>query len=200
MGWSNDQATTLDGQAFTYTNTTVEYSTGSALTIDADASIYIAPGLLDPLDLRGDTLGYARYSAAANQSIPNATNTYVSFGTADQTDSLVTPAVAGPGSYFIFGVGGIWAVTSTIRFLAGADGERYGALQSNNYGAQQVITDSGGWGTSVPHTITLSYIGYFPANTWVLTSAFQSTGGSLSLEGNSQWKNMNIALLRKYSP
>ena len=38
MGWTNEQATNVDGLAVTYTNTTIEYSTGSTLTIDADAS------------------------------------------------------------------------------------------------------------------------------------------------------------------
>lgn len=41
MGWSNDQATTLDGQAVTYTSSTTDYSTGSALTIDSDATFTI---------------------------------------------------------------------------------------------------------------------------------------------------------------
>lgn len=41
MGWSNDQATTLDGQAVTYTNSTTSYSTGSSLTVASDASFTI---------------------------------------------------------------------------------------------------------------------------------------------------------------
>lgn len=41
MGWSNDQATTLDGQAVTYTNSTTAYSTGSSLTVASDASFTI---------------------------------------------------------------------------------------------------------------------------------------------------------------
>lgn len=41
MGWSNSQATSLDGQAFTYTNTTVDYSTGSALTVDSGATLNV---------------------------------------------------------------------------------------------------------------------------------------------------------------
>ena len=41
MGWSNDQATTLDGLAVAYTNTTVEYGAGSSLTIDPTATLNI---------------------------------------------------------------------------------------------------------------------------------------------------------------
>ncbi len=41
MGWTNDQATNIDGQAFEYTNTTVLYSTGSALTIDSGAEFNV---------------------------------------------------------------------------------------------------------------------------------------------------------------
>ncbi len=41
MGWSNDQATTLDGQAVTYLNSTTTYSTGSVLAVDDDATFTI---------------------------------------------------------------------------------------------------------------------------------------------------------------
>lgn len=41
MGWSNDQATNLDGQAVTYTNSTTDYSTGSSLAVESDATFTI---------------------------------------------------------------------------------------------------------------------------------------------------------------
>jgi hypothetical protein len=41
VGWSNDQATTLNGQAFTYLNSTTTYDSGSALAIDTDATFTI---------------------------------------------------------------------------------------------------------------------------------------------------------------
>lgn len=41
MGWSNTQATTLDGQAVTYTNSTTTYSTGSVLAVAANATFTV---------------------------------------------------------------------------------------------------------------------------------------------------------------
>lgn len=42
MGWSNDNAETVDGLAVTYTNTDILYSTGSSFTVDAGATVDIA--------------------------------------------------------------------------------------------------------------------------------------------------------------
>lgn len=41
MGWSNQQALTLDGQSFTYLNSDTEYGSGSTLTVDDGAALTV---------------------------------------------------------------------------------------------------------------------------------------------------------------
>lgn len=45
MGWSNNQAENIDGLAFTYTNSTVLYSTGASLSLDDQATFDSATDL-----------------------------------------------------------------------------------------------------------------------------------------------------------
>lgn len=152
--------------------------------------------------MTGSNLYYARHASTSGfQDIPNLTNERVTFpSTIVSSSGISKTGDAGVGHYFTFNISGIWAVTCCIRFQGNTSlGERYGALISNNDGTQTVKVANGGFSTGAPVTINLSYTAYFPAGTFVLVEAFQSTGDTIYLESLEQWKNINFALIRRCS-
>lgn len=142
--------------------------------------------------------GYARYHSTSSQSVSSGSNTTVSLPTAAASTPWVTSSTSGAGHRFAVGVAGIWAVTATMRFI-GDPGvcQCYGALVSNAYGSEQVITALGGYSSGAAHTINLAYIGLFDATDYVFCQAYQDSGSSRSLEGQAGWRNINLALVRR---
>lgn len=140
---------------------------------------------------------HARYNSSSAQSIPNTADTLVAFDGEAEAHPYISRIAQGAGHRFTFQKSGIWAVTTTTRFVGGGGaGERYSALVSNNYGSAGVITADGGYNGSAPETHNLSYTGYFPAGSYVEASVWQNSGAALDLEGSPIWKNITFALVR----
>lgn len=148
-----------------------------------------------------DTQRYSsRYWGNTNLALPNTFDTPVPFNVDGGSGSWLTREDYSTGHLFYPQVSGIWTVTSTIRFLSGgAAGERYGSLYANNWGSHQVIAASGGYSAGGPYTINLSYTGFFAAGNSIMVQAYQTSGGSLSLEASAGWQNFNMSLIRRCS-
>src|SRR5690606_3761628 len=71
----------------------------------------------DPIgsSMSGPARGTARYSSLTSQNVPQATQTWASFGTANRTDSLITRSTFSSGHMFSPGASGIWAVTASCE-------------------------------------------------------------------------------------
>lgn len=147
-----------------------------------------------PAPLPFTTPATARYASDTAQPIPGWTDTVVAFEDEPKKHFGIERVAQDGGHRFVFRLAGVWAVTATARFAGGGDaGERYVALVSDNQGARDVVTATGGYNGSTPETANLAYADYFPAGSYLEVTAWQTGNESLDLEGSPLWKNITFA-------
>lgn len=137
--------------------------------------------------LRAGDLGQlstsAQYSGASSQTITTATDTVVAFATADFTTSYVTRTTTGAGHLFTLLVGGLWMVSTTVRWSttgASATGEK--ACHAEDNLGEWLFSSSIPASTTTPVTHMMSTTKYFAAGATVQVEVFQNSGGSEDLE------------------
>lgn len=129
----------------------------------------------------GSGTGEATYSASTAQSIPNATDTVVAFGTDNATSSAVTKLAHGTGHKFRLNQGGVWSMVATIRYATTtATGERSAEFRTTS--GVVLPGDGDAPTTGNPATLCFMVQQRFEANTEIYVNAWQGTGGSRLLE------------------
>lgn len=126
--------------------------------------------------------GYALYSSAANQSIPNEAATAVTFGTNNFTGSAVTKVAHGAGHKFRLEIAGFWTIVVFVRYQpASVTGERFAGLRKVS--DETVIGGAGGAPPSGnPVTCAFTVKRPFAEDEEVYVAAFQNTGTSRIIE------------------
>jgi hypothetical protein len=121
-----------------------------------------------------------QYRASANQDLTNAHDTVLGFGTTETASAVVTRATSGTGHKFTLTQTGLYAITATVRFAAGAAGNRFIELRNSAQNARYV--SSGGQGGPGADTRTFSITRGFSSGQDFVVTATQSSGGSLTTD------------------
>lgn len=119
-----------------------------------------------------------RWRASGAQSIPNATDTAVGFGSTDQPSAVVTRATHSGGHKFVLDEAGDYTIQPHVRFAAGPVGSRFLGLR-NVAGTFEWWSDQNDGGPAAA-TRQFAYRDVFAAGTELVIVAAQSSGGSLS--------------------
>lgn len=144
-----------------------------------------------------DDLAEAHYYQSVVQSIPNLTNTIVSFDGVARSTPSVTPKANGAGHAFTINRSGVWYAGTTIRYVGTAGGgERYASLL---VGADVRAGQSTQIPTNMP-TVTChcSFTERLTAGEDVSVQLWQDSGGALNLDpaGNIGWVSIHLAWIR----
>lgn len=136
-----------------------------------------------------------RWSAGSTaQSIPNAADTPVAFGTAVGASTGVTRSTQGSGHKFVVGSSRLWAVHTTVRYATAVPaGERAVGIWTGGPDYDFNIAHAGGSREGLPATYTLGAVTYLTAGTDIVVLAYQGTGSARSLEPNAgSWVHIDI--------
>jgi len=120
------------------------------------------------------------YRASANQTIPNATDTVIAFGTTETASAAVTRATSGSGHKFTLADAGTYGITAVVRFAAGTAGSRFIELRDSAQTTGYVA--SGNDGGPAAATRNFSIVKRFAAATELVVIAAQSSGGALNTD------------------
>lgn len=121
-----------------------------------------------------------QWRAAANQNLPNNTDTILALGNTETASALVTRVTAGSGHKFILSEDATYAVTATVRFEAGNTGSRFIELRNS---AQTVrFVADGDQGGPAAATRSFSITKRFPAGQELVVTATQASGGTLATQ------------------
>lgn len=142
----------------------------------------------------GTTVG-GRWSAGNTaQSIPNAADTPVAFGTTVGDSDGVTRATQGSGHKFTVGSSRLWAVHATVRFATTvAAGERAVGLWYGSPDYDNNIAHAGGSREGLPATYTIGNVLPLDEGTDIVVLAWNGTGTARNLEPNAgAWVHIDI--------
>lgn len=143
----------------------------------------------------GGSTASATFSAGTTaQSIPNAADTVVAFGTEVDGDPLVTRSTSDAGHKFTLGASRIWAISTTVRYANhGAGGEKAVSLRTTG---GVTLAHAGGAAAGIPATYPLSCTRYLASGTEIIVVCYQGTGGSRTLEPNAgAWVHIDFAAI-----
>jgi hypothetical protein len=120
----------------------------------------------------------AQYQASVDQTITTSTVTFVAFGTANITSSLVTRAASGSGHTFTVNASGLWIITSSIRYAALATGNREAwiAAPAGRLANAGVPGSAGGFAS-----LLLSWCGWLDAGNAYAIGTYQDSGSNATL-------------------
>lgn len=121
-----------------------------------------------------------QWRAAANQSLPNNTDTVLAFGTTETASVLVTRATSGSGHKFTLSEDATYAITATVRFIPGAAGSRFIELRNSTQDARFV--SDGDQGGPAAATRSFSITKRFLAGQELVVAAAQASGGTLTTQ------------------
>lgn len=127
----------------------------------------------------GEAAVEGQWKAASAQSIPNATDTVLAFGTTETPSSVVERATSGVGHKFKLLEDGSYAVTAMARFASGPAGSRFLGLRNAAQTAQFIADQNDGGPAAATRNFSITK--RFAANTELVVVAAQSSGASLSL-------------------
>ncbi|MBK1785142.1 hypothetical protein [Prauserella cavernicola] len=139
---------------------------------------------------------HARYIAAGNMSLPNASYTKLAYAQPIETSSDI--AVSGGGTDFTINRPGVWLVEAGVRALpASGGGQRFLriAAASNNgtaYGNSAQITV----GASHVTALSTTTVRRFPAGTTLAAWMYQDSGGPLSTSQQLEENHISFTWLR----
>lgn len=138
----------------------------------------------------------AQYSASGTQTIPSSTSTPVAFGAAQATTPYIERAVRGVGHQFRLTIGGLWAVTTTVRYATNNQpGERYAGIYSTADPTEALVSD-GGNNDNVPVTIHLHMTRRFAPDAVIYVQTFSASASRQLERGvNGCWVRVNFALV-----
>jgi hypothetical protein len=121
-----------------------------------------------------------QWRATAAQSIPNATDTVIGFGTTETSSTAVTRATFGAGHKFTLLNTSTYAITTVVRFAAGTAGSRFIELRNSTQSTGYV--SSGDQGGPAAATRSFSLTKQFTAGTELVVIGAQSSGSTLSTD------------------
>jgi hypothetical protein len=132
----------------------------------------------------GTTNHESRYYQNTAQSVPNTTDTTITFETSVYTSADVTKS-AGHDT-FTLNRFGLWQISAGVRFTPGTSGERHIFLSVNGIGSTNRLAGATAE-TGLTCSLDLSSDGRFAVNDVIRVSAFQSSGGArlTSISGQS---------------
>jgi hypothetical protein len=136
-------------------------------------------------------LAEAQYSATVVQTLPNAADTVVAFGTEDETSTYVTRSVFREGHKFTVSAG-YYLIAATVRYKPFQTGERYAGIMltdGSRLGGNSSGTPSG------PGTCHVSVPKRLDAGAALYVTAWQQVGSGLDLEASDGWVRLNICRL-----
>lgn len=135
----------------------------------------------------------AEYNNVAVQSIPNVADTLIAFDTDTATCPLVTKATDTPGHKFTLGRAGVWAFTTSTRWVGGTVGERYTAITLDG---NPCASGTGGPANS-PASTNIAVTRRCNAGQVIRVSVFHNDGGALNTAPNASlgWMRLNLAWL-----
>lgn len=142
----------------------------------------------------GATVGGRWTAGSTTQSIPNAVDTAVAFGTAVDSPTGVTRSTQGSGHKFTVGSTRLWAVHATVRFATTtAAGERAVGIWTGSPSYSNNIAHSGGSREGLPATYSLGAVVALDASTDIAVFAWNGTGTARNLEPHSgAWVHIDI--------
>lgn len=131
------------------------------------------------------TMHEARYEQKAAQSIPNVTDTKLTFPTAVTVSNDITASGVG-NTDFAINRAGVWLITASIRFVAGTTGERHQFLSTGTVVgtlANRFVGDSSGNVATAPASLSVaSVLRISTPGASVFSGGYQSNGGALNTD------------------
>jgi hypothetical protein len=121
-----------------------------------------------------------QYRAASNQTLSNNADTVLAFATTETSSPVVTRATSGVGHKFTLSQTGLYCVTATVRFAAGAAGSRFIELRNAAQNTRYVAAGDEGGPSAATRTFSITR-GFSAGQDFVVT-ATQSSGGNLSTQ------------------
>ena len=156
-------------------------STGQVLTVAGGVPTWATPA-------SGSTFVGANATKTANQSIANATITSISFDGTDivDSDAFHDPSTNNTRMTIPAGKTGFYEITAQLQFEQNASGGREVYFRKNGTTELQVIQSAPSGSTNM----TISGIYSLTAADYIEVRAYQSSGGSLNVQGtNSGYTN-----------
>ncbi|WP_432482601.1 hypothetical protein [Kineococcus esterisolvens] len=95
-------------------------------------------------------------------------------------------------------IGGIYIITATLRWLAGAPGERYFNVIRDTNRNDRLAHAGGSYDGAAPVTLNLSAVVSMEAGDSVLAYAYQKTGGPLGLDLAFSGPLLAVGLIRPF--
>lgn len=128
----------------------------------------------------GGSFVEGQWRASANQTLTNAVDAVLAFGTTETTSAVVTRATSGTGHKFALANTATFAIAATVRFAPGTAGSRFielrDAAQTTGY------VSSGDQGGPAAATRHFSIVKGFAAGTELVVVGSQSSGGNLDTQ------------------
>lgn len=172
-----------------------ESDTGNLVRWNGTTWVTIGSNTGDPEDPGdGATVGGRWTAGSTAQSIPNADDTEVAFGTAVGTPSGVTRTALGAGHRFTVASTRLWAVYATVRFATTPTaGEKAVGIWYGSPGYDDNIAHAGGTREGIPATYSLGSVLPLAAGTDIVVLAWNGTGSPKNLEPNAgAWVHLDI--------
>ncbi|MBL8926313.1 MAG: hypothetical protein JNM77_08740 [Pseudonocardia sp.] len=157
----------------------VESDTGMTAIYSGSAWRYLAP--------TGAVSTHGEYNQSGTQSAANASGTRVAFGNESTSTPLVTRAADGAGHKFTLNRSGLWSVTLSLR-TSSANGERHGSI--NDAVGEVAANSYTGNGFA---QLNVALVRHFSAGAVLTCNLWQSTGGSINIEGSNGQTRLHIA-------
>lgn len=150
----------------------------------------------------GEIASDAKFQGSGTQSVATSSDVPVSFGSTVLSSAYVTRGTTGAGHYFRINRPGRYIITATCRYQPdAAGGERYiGLLRSGTavYAAAGVPKPSATNGPTTLVVATIARVTSAEAGTPAAdfhVAAWQSSGGSLTLDGTAGWRTIYFTWL-----
>jgi hypothetical protein len=159
----------------------VESDTGMEGIYSGGAWRYLVP--------TGEISTNGEYNQATTQSAANAAGTIVAFGTISTSTPLVTRGTSGAGHSFTLNRAGIWAVSYSVR-TSSATGERHATI--NDAVGEAAAASFTGTGFA---QLNVNLTRYFGSGTVLTCQLYQSTGGSITIQGSNGQTRLHLSWL-----
>lgn len=121
---------------------------------------------------------------SSNQSIPNATETTVTFN-AEKFDTDAMHSTSVNTSRITAVTAGLYQITLRLYFAANSTGYRWGRIYLNGVGFTLLDVDTADAPSSTAGTVFCQVEQYLDVGEYVEASCYQTSGGALNLSGST---------------
>lgn len=189
-------------------NDVVRYNNESWIALRASTGVTPVEGadwskMLGAQDLSGyqalsdhDTFVGARVYRSAAQSIPNATDTAVSFDAETRDTNNIHDNATNPSRLTVpAGKGGTWRIKAQIRFVPNGTGQRYCIIKKN--GATDLASKYEAGTAGIETFVDVSDEAVLVAGDYIEIFTYQNSGAALNLEGGTVVSFATFSLVGK---